>query len=47
MSTSLTILEDISKALENWSHHILDVKTKVKRVTDFREFLEFEYTLDL
>ena len=37
MSTSSTILEDISQALENWSHHILDVETKVKRVTDFRE----------
>ena len=36
MSTS-TILEDISQALENWSHHILDVETKVKRVTDFQE----------
>ena len=37
MSTSSTILEDISQALENWSHHILDVETKVKRVTDFQE----------
>ena len=36
MSTS-TILEDISQALENWSHRILDVETKVKRVKDFRE----------
>lgn len=36
MSTS-TILEDISQALDNWSHRILDVETKVKRVTDFRE----------
>ena len=36
MSTS-TILEDISQALDNWSHRILDVETKVKRVIDFRE----------
>ena len=36
MSTS-AILEDISQALDNWSHRILDVETKVKRVTDFRE----------
>ena len=36
MSTS-TILEDISQALENWSHRILGVETKVKRVKDFRE----------
>ena len=36
MSTS-TILEDISQTLGNWSHRILDVETKVKRVKDFRE----------
>ena len=33
------ILEDISQALENWSHRIHDVETKIKRVTDFRETL--------
>ena len=38
MSAS-TILEDISQALEVWSHRILDVETKIKRVTDFRETL--------
>ena len=38
MSTS-NILEDISQALEVWSHRILDVETKIKRVTDFRETL--------
>ena len=38
MSVS-TILEDISQALEVWSHRILDVETKIKRVTDFRETL--------
>ena len=36
MSVS-TILEDISQALEVWSHRILDVEAKIKRVTDFRE----------
>ena len=38
MSVS-TILEDISQALEVWSHRILDVEAKIKRVTDFRETL--------
>ena len=34
-----TILEDISQALEAWSHRILDVETKIKHITDFRETL--------
>ena len=33
MATS-TILEDISQALENWCHRVLNVKTTIKRVTD-------------
>ena len=38
MSAS-TILEDISQALETWSDQILNVETKINRVTDFRETL--------
>ena len=37
MMPTWTFLENISRALENWSHNILDVETKVKRVKDFRE----------
>ena len=36
-TTAATILDDISEALESWSQRILDVETKIKRMTDLRE----------
>ena len=38
-TTTSTILEDITQALEAWSQRILSAENRIKRVTDFQQNL--------